>query len=730
MILYITYNDRPSGVYWTQVTDVVNMLNGMEGRRVRLLALVSLRGFPPSRRAIRQRCPDAIVLPMVPRSRNWRINWLWVWLVCRLLRPTGIMGRGVFATALALRMRDRGLVARVCFDARAAYGAEWEEFRLVDNDRLIEESALVEKEVIWRADVRMAVSRALVAHWRERLDYRGDRHVVIPCTIGRAMERFDLQQDHGLRARQGWGIEDLVLVYSGTVVGWQSMDLLYDMVAPWLAADPTHRLLFLSHSHPRIEQLQRDFPGQVVRFWVEHEEVLALLGDCDYGLLLRESKITNRVASPTKFAEYLSVGLPILISEGVGDFSALVQELGLGFVVREVGHIDPPKPVPALRERLRAVAIERFSKANFRWEYGRVLDQLHGAAPEWPVKASDDLPLVSIIVPSYNKRRFIGDMVRSVTDQTDGRWELILIDDASTDGSPEFLSELAATDPRIQVLPQSENKGANKCRNIGIARARGRYTLLLDADDLLGPHCIEQRLKVMNGSDLDIAVFTMEVFRTQVGDHGHRWVPDSNTPLLDFFRHDLPWQTMQPLWNTDFLRRIGGFDEGFSRHQDVELHTRALLVPDVRCALFPGRPDCYYRIAEDRKVIDPFPLLRRFCDSAVMYHDKFIGPARAMGLGSLLSGILLRTHLQLLMAVKAGKVDRRALNELEADLLAPVTSGTARTLFRVVRWYNLLPIRITGVNFVLSRLLTGGFWTKAYQSPRRVDRRSATGPSS
>ncbi|MFZ1331225.1 MAG: hypothetical protein WAR83_03510, partial [Flavobacteriales bacterium] len=104
MIIYLTYNDRPSGVYWSQVTDVVTHLNTLGMERVRLVALVSIRKFWSTRKAIRLRVPSAIVLPMVPRARYWRMNLGWVSMVCRRFKPSGIIGRGIFATHMALDM--------------------------------------------------------------------------------------------------------------------------------------------------------------------------------------------------------------------------------------------------------------------------------------------------------------------------------------------------------------------------------------------------------------------------------------------------------------------------------------------------------------------------------------------------------------------------------------------------------------------------------------------------
>ncbi|HRH36937.1 MAG TPA: glycosyltransferase [Flavobacteriales bacterium] len=714
MIIYLTYNDQPSGVYWSQVTDVVDHLGKLGDDRVRLVALVSLRGYVRSFREIRARHKGAIVLPMVPRAHNWKVNWIWLWTVCKLLKPSGIIGRGIFASALALRMRDKGLVDQVCFDSRAAYGAEWEEYRVVDDDRLIAECVALEKEVVNAVDVRMSVSEALVQHWREHLDYRAKRHVVIPCTLGRSAEAGQEPGSSSLRKELGWADDDTVLVYSGTSVGWQSLELAERVVRPWIAMGHSHRMLFLSQGHAVIDRLISEFPDRVAQRWVPHSRVRSVLLACDIGLLLRDARVTNEVASPTKFAEYLSAGLPVAISPQVGDFSAMVREESLGQVLGTGEELGIAKPNAAERERLTSLAAERFTKEAFDGAYRTVLGcvQREPELRDPSTFAADGPPLVSIIVPSFNKRGFIGDMIESVLKQSDGRWELVLVDDASTDDSVQLLNDYAARDERVRVIALSENKGANVCRNLGIDAAKGQYIIFLDADDLLEERCVERRLAVMTGSGLDMSVSTMEVFKETPGDHGQLWVPVSPDALADFFRHKLPWQTMQPIWDRTFLKALGGFDVAFSRHQDVELHTRALLVPGVRYRMRSTDPDCYYRIAEERKVIDPERLLQRFSVSAVLYRDKFLASAEHIGKAPLLLGIIHRTYLQILLNAKIHRIDKAQLEALEDVLLAPGWFGELpwfkRALFKFTRWYNLLPARVPGVNLFVFALITRG----------------------
>ncbi len=370
MILYLTYNDQPSGVYWSQVTDVVEHLNTLGAGKVRLVALVSGRDFLKTRRAIKAHSPSALVLPMVPTMKRWKKNTAILAWVCRFLRPSGIICRGPFATWMALRMRERKLTKKVCFDGRGAYAAEWEEYRIIDDDALIAQFRPLENEAVDQSDFRLAVSNALVAHWRERYGYIGDGHVVIPCTLGK-----DARTGTTLRRSDG----TVRLVYSGSTAGWQSFDLLKGLLTRALDAQPDVQVLFLSKRDANNSALEAAYPGRVEVKWLDHAEVSAALAECDYGIMVRERTITNQVASPTKFAEYLSNGLKVITNEGLGDFSALVKEHGLGVVVDATGPMPKLAPVTTEdRDSLRSFASKHFTKEVFRREYGAMLSAVRG----------------------------------------------------------------------------------------------------------------------------------------------------------------------------------------------------------------------------------------------------------------------------------------------------------------------------------------------------------------
>ncbi len=106
-------------------------------------------------------------------------------------------------------------------------------------------------------------------------------------------------------------------------------------------------------------------------------------------------------------------------------------------------------------------------------------------------------PLVSIITPLYNAAPFITKTIASIQQQTHTNWELIIVDDCSTDNGLHLVKQLAKNDARIQIHKQEINVGAARCRNLATTYAKGSYIAFLDADDLWAPKKLETQLKAM-----------------------------------------------------------------------------------------------------------------------------------------------------------------------------------------------------------------------------------------
>ena len=115
------------------------------------------------------------------------------------------------------------------------------------------------------------------------------------------------------------------------------------------------------------------------------------------------------------------------------------------------------------------------------------------------------IPLISIITPNYNCGRFIAQTIESVLAQTYTNWEMLIVDDCSTDNSYQIALEYAQKDSRIKVFQNEKNSGAAISRNKAIELSQGEYLAFLDSDDLWLPEKLEKQLQFMQENDCDFS---------------------------------------------------------------------------------------------------------------------------------------------------------------------------------------------------------------------------------
>ncbi len=107
----------------------------------------------------------------------------------------------------------------------------------------------------------------------------------------------------------------------------------------------------------------------------------------------------------------------------------------------------------------------------------------------------DQLPLVSVMIPVYNGMPLLQYSIKSLLNQTYSRWECIIVDDGSTDGTLDYLKSL--TDPRFRVFSFGKNKGRAHARQKALDEARGEFIAMLDADDLYHPEKLERQVSFL-----------------------------------------------------------------------------------------------------------------------------------------------------------------------------------------------------------------------------------------
>ena len=108
---------------------------------------------------------------------------------------------------------------------------------------------------------------------------------------------------------------------------------------------------------------------------------------------------------------------------------------------------------------------------------------------------------ISVIVPVYNTAQFLPRCIESILSQSFTDFELLLIDDGSTDGSGKICDAYAEKDNRIRVF-HKENGGVSSARNLGLDNARGEWVTFVDSDDYVSPVILEKCLESVNGYDM------------------------------------------------------------------------------------------------------------------------------------------------------------------------------------------------------------------------------------
>lgn len=191
----------------------------------------------------------------------------------------------------------------------------------------------------------------------------------------------------------------------------------------------------------------------------------------------------------------------------------------------------------------------------------------------------EHLPKVSVIVPLYNRRKLIEETIQSVITQSYKHWELLIVDDGSTDDSYIYVQNLARDNPKIHIWHRQRlPKGASTCRNIALKHATGDYIIFLDSDDLLAPHCLQQRTKFFQqNSQYDFIVFPIQYFENVVGDRQDIFFRKFHEDYLTSFLLKSYWITMSTIWKRSSLEKLGGFDETLACMQDSDLHMRAII---------------------------------------------------------------------------------------------------------------------------------------------------------
>lgn len=136
--------------------------------------------------------------------------------------------------------------------------------------------------------------------------------------------------------------------------------------------------------------------------------------------------------------------------------------------------------------------------------------------------------LVSIITPTFNSAKYIAETIQSVQNQTHINWEMIIVDDCSTDHTIDLIKTFITKDNRIQLHQLASNSGAGVARNLALQKSKGDYIAFLDSDDLWKPEKLEKQLNFMQKNKLPLTFSYFE----QIDENGQLLYTTITTPTI------------------------------------------------------------------------------------------------------------------------------------------------------------------------------------------------------
>lgn len=185
-----------------------------------------------------------------------------------------------------------------------------------------------------------------------------------------------------------------------------------------------------------------------------------------------------------------------------------------------------------------------------------------------------EYPLVSVLMTVYNREQYIAEAIESVIDSTYENWELIIVDDQSTDASVEIAKNYEEKDTRIKVYVNDDNLGQFQNRNMAASYAKGKYIKYLDSDDLIYPHGLEVMVSAMETNP-----------EAGMGLSFNSYDGQESLPVLlsiekaffnHFFKRGLLYIGPSGcIYKRSYFEKINGFDCEFKVAADYEFNMRA-----------------------------------------------------------------------------------------------------------------------------------------------------------
>lgn len=215
--------------------------------------------------------------------------------------------------------------------------------------------------------------------------------------------------------------------------------------------------------------------------------------------------------------------------------------------------------------------------------------------------------LISIITPTFNRADLIEETIDSIKNQSHTNWELVIVDDHSTDHTQEVLDNIVKADRRMNWFkrPDTYLKGANACRNYGIQKSQGEYLVFFDSDDIMHPDYLLNLIEALHyNKNYSVAACKGQKFK--IADQQRIYLNESQYHELsfpeDFLSRKAPFGTPEFILRRDVLNHVAHWDETLFKAQDYDFFGRVLL--EYPCIFIDKT--LYYNRIHDNNITSAF----------------------------------------------------------------------------------------------------------------------------
>lgn len=387
-ILYFTYIENPmapenAGVMRGQVLNILSQNAIMHTKEeFHWLAIINTNIYSPSEEEMQSFKEELLNnnvhlhLYKLPKERKkWAKFAFETFLsIVDNLKPDIVHCRVYPASYLAVKLKKKfDCKFKVIFDARGVYPEQILErsSKIVGKIRFYWWKYL-EKFILKNADLTIGVTEVFVDHFKNIVNKANIKY--IPCAA-KQPDKIDEEQIKKLKQEIGYTDEDIIAVYSGNLSAkYSSVDNLVTIFSNLYRMNNNFKLLVLSKSSPdKLKELliKENLQDKLKVFSLTPQEVYQYLFLADIGLLFREESLVNKVAMPTKFAEYMFSGIPVIISTSILGVARIVEKQNLGIVLSKI------KISEKQLEHLMSISSENCKKAARQFSVEKVSEMYY-----------------------------------------------------------------------------------------------------------------------------------------------------------------------------------------------------------------------------------------------------------------------------------------------------------------------------------------------------------------